>query len=79
MHFGAGGRQCIGKSLALTVIYKTTATLLARFSFQLADEKEQQGVEDGVFYGKLPEQVSVGISDLKGPLMVKASDRAHVQ
>ncbi|KAJ5714360.1 Benzoate 4-monooxygenase [Penicillium malachiteum] len=79
MHFGAGGRQCIGKSLALTVIYKTTATLLARFSFQLVNEKEQQDVEDGLFYGKLPDQVSVGISDLKGSLMVKASDRARMQ
>ncbi|KAJ6035911.1 hypothetical protein N7540_000190 [Penicillium herquei] len=79
MHFGAGGRQCIGKSLALTIIYKTTATLLARFSFQLANEKEQQDVEDGLFHGKLPDQVSVGISDLKGSLMVKASDRARAQ
>lgn len=77
MHFGAGGRQCIGKSLAMTVIYKTTATLLAKFSFQLADAKEEQDVENGLFYGKLPEQISVGISDLKGPLMVKASVRVR--
>ncbi|KAJ5094796.1 Benzoate 4-monooxygenase [Penicillium angulare] len=79
MHFGAGGRQCIGKSLAMTVtvIYKMTAALLANFSFQLADVKEQQDVDDGLFYGKLPEQISVGISDLKGPLMVRARERTE--
>lgn len=75
MHFGAGGRQCIGKSLALTIIYKSTTTILAKFSFQLADPKEQEDVDSGLFQGKLPEQSSDGISDLKGSMMVKATER----
>ncbi|KAJ5691555.1 hypothetical protein N7488_012290 [Penicillium malachiteum] len=79
MHFGTGGRQCIGKPLALTLIDKTTAILLARFSFQLANEEEQQEVENGLFYGKIPELVGVGRSDLKGSLMVKARERAHMR
>ncbi|CAN9386777.1 unnamed protein product, partial [Alternaria alternata] len=33
MHFGLGGRQCIGKTLAQTNIYKLTSTLLREFAF----------------------------------------------
>ncbi|CAN9233891.1 unnamed protein product [Alternaria alternata] len=34
MHFGLGGRQCIGKTLAQTNIYKLTSTLLREFAFE---------------------------------------------
>lgn len=72
MHFGLGGRQCIGKTLATANIYKLISTLLAGFNFELADEQERLDVERGRYQGKIPELVSVGISDLKGPLLVRA-------
>ncbi|KAI1338210.1 cytochrome P450 [Xylariaceae sp. FL0016] len=72
MHFGLGGRQCIGKTIAQTNIYKVASTLLREFDFALADASEQGAVARGDFKGKLPEMVSVGISDLKGPLLVTA-------
>ncbi|KAI0145157.1 cytochrome P450 [Xylariaceae sp. FL1272] len=68
MHFGLGGRQCIGKTLAQTNVYKLTSTLLREFEFSLV-ETERPG------YGELPELVSVGISDLKNPLMVRIKTR----
>lgn len=75
MHFGLGGRQCIGKTVAQTNIYKLVSTLLRVFEFQLADPREREGVERGEFYGKLPSLISVGISDLEGPLFVRAKRR----
>ncbi|KAF2020168.1 putative benzoate 4-monooxygenase cytochrome P450 [Aaosphaeria arxii CBS 175.79] len=74
-HFGLGGRQCIGKSMALANIYKISSTLLKEFDFQLADEEERLAVERGHFHGVLPQLISVGVSDLEGPLMVKAKLR----
>lgn len=71
MHFGLGGRQCIGKTVAQTNIYKLTSTLLRLFDFQLADE-EREKVASGAYHGVLPELISVGISDLKKPLLVTA-------
>ncbi|OJJ78810.1 uncharacterized protein ASPGLDRAFT_78014 [Aspergillus glaucus CBS 516.65] len=68
MHFGLGGRQCIGKTVATANIYKLTSTLLAEFKFELADGQEQANSEKGKYHGKIPELVSVGISDLKDPL-----------
>ncbi|RDH36959.1 benzoate 4-monooxygenase cytochrome P450 [Aspergillus welwitschiae] len=67
MHFGLGGRQCIGKTIAMTNIYKIMSTLLTEFNFELADKQAQRK--------GIPELISVGISDLKEPLMV----RAHVR
>ncbi|CAG9941252.1 unnamed protein product [Clonostachys rosea f. rosea IK726] len=75
MHFGLGGRQCVGKTVAQTNIYKLVSTLLRRFDFQLADSEERERAAKGEFVGKLPEMISVGISDLKHPLMVRARVR----
>ena len=75
MHFGLGGRQCLGKTLATMNVYKLTATLLREFDFELADAIERQSVEKGEFVGRLPSLVSVGISDLEGQLLVRASKR----
>lgn len=70
MHFGLGGRQCIGKTIALTNIYKIMSTLLSEFTFELAEENNSKPVE-----GSLPELISVSISDLKHPLFIKAHTR----
>lgn len=75
MHFGLGGRQCIGKTVAQTNIYKLASTLLREFDFCLADTDEQELVSRGDFRGVLPPLISVGISDLEGPLMVKAKKK----
>jgi hypothetical protein len=75
MHFGLGGRQCLGKTLATMNVYKLTATLLREFEFEIADAEERNAVLRGEYEGKLPDMVSVGISDLNGPLMVRAKMR----
>ncbi|RFU25952.1 hypothetical protein B7463_g10382, partial [Scytalidium lignicola] len=75
MQFGLGSRQCIGKTVAQTNIYKLMSTLLREFSFELADQDEIAQVKAGEFRGKLPGLISVGISDLEKPLMVKAKRR----
>lgn len=75
MHFSLGGRQCIGKTVAQTNLYKLSATLLREFTFELADPQEKEKVEAGVFRGKTPEMVSMGISELEHPLRVKAKPR----
>lgn len=75
MHFGLGGRQCIGKTIAQTNIYKVMSTLLSEFDFQLASGSEREAVKRGEFVGKLPDLISVGISDLKEPLWVTATSR----
>lgn len=76
MHFGLGGRQCIGKTIATTNIYKVMSTLLREFEFELPDETERLAVEKGEFEGTMPRLVSVGVSELKEPLMVRARVRA---
>lgn len=75
MHFGLGGRQCIGKTVAQTNIYKLSSTLLREFEFELADVAEKVEVEKGWFRGRIPALVSVGISELERPLMVRARRR----
>ncbi|EED12667.1 hypothetical protein TSTA_006840 [Talaromyces stipitatus ATCC 10500] len=75
MHFGLCGRQCIGKTVATTNIYKLLSTLLRQFEFELASDLERMNVAKGLYKGQIPEMVSVGISDLKGPLLVKAKNR----
>lgn len=78
MHFGLGGRQCIGKTVAQTNIYKLSSTLLKEFEFELADPGERAGIEKGAFRGKIPDLVSVGISELEHPLMVRARRRVQL-
>lgn len=75
MHFGLGGRQCIGKTVATTNIYKLISTLLSEFEFELADDLERKRALVNGFHGKIPELISVGISDLAAPLMVRARKR----
>ncbi|KKA24841.1 Benzoate 4-monooxygenase [Rasamsonia emersonii CBS 393.64] len=76
MHFGLGGRQCIGKNVATTNIYKLMSTLLREFEFELADEKVRLDVKKGLYRGKVPALMSVGISDLEGPLLVRVRERS---
>ncbi|PYH93842.1 cytochrome P450 [Aspergillus ellipticus CBS 707.79] len=76
MHFGLGGRQCLGKTVVMTNILKLMSMLLREFRFELADEQEQLDVAKQLYRGKLPELVSVGIGDLKNPLLVRAQARA---
>lgn len=75
MHFGLGGRQCIGKTVAMTNIYKLMSTLLRQFEFELEEKEQQAKVQSDQFCGNVPEMISVGISDLASPLMVKARKR----
>lgn len=75
MHFGLGGRQCIGKTVAMTNIYKLMSTLLSEFEFDLADSDEAKKALNHKSRGKIPALISVGISDLEGPLMVRARER----
>ncbi|KAL2816661.1 cytochrome P450 [Aspergillus granulosus] len=83
MHFGLGGRQCIGKTVATTNILKVVSTLLREFSFELAEVRENRRREEidgerkkrGVEGSPMPELVSVGISDLKEGLFVRARVR----
>ncbi|RDW89968.1 Fatty acid desaturase [Aspergillus mulundensis] len=60
MHFGLGGRQCIGKTVATTNIYKLFSTILREFTFELANEWERIDAEKGLYKGKIPDLVSVG-------------------
>jgi hypothetical protein len=82
MHFGLGGRQCVGKTIALTNIYKLASTLLREFEFELVvSDKDTPGGEDGTGKctgGHMPELVSVSVSDLKYPLMARVKYRAAV-
>lgn len=76
MHFGLGGRQCIGKTVALTNIYKLVSTLLKEYDFSLAVSEDGQRQEWEVTnLAKMPELISVSVSDLKYPLMVRATRR----
>jgi cytochrome P450 len=82
MHFGLGGRQCVGKTIALTNIYKLASTLLKEFDFELvASGKDTTGSGDTAKKragGHMPELVSVSVSDLKHPLMVRVKGRTAV-
>jgi cytochrome P450 len=79
MHFGLGGRQCIGKTVAMTNIYKLVSTLLKEFDFTLAvSEEELREKREATRLGKMPELISVSVSDLKYPLMVRAARRLVV-
>lgn len=56
-------------------IYKVMSTLLREYDFELADEAERASVLRGDFVGKIPDMISVGISDLEGRLMVRVRRR----
>ncbi|KAL1634487.1 hypothetical protein SLS58_010640 [Diplodia intermedia] len=75
MHFGQGGRQCVGKAVALANVYKVASTLLRVFAFELADGAEAAAVERGEWRGRMPRMVSVGIAELEGGLVVRARRR----
>ena len=75
MQFGLGGRQCIGKTIATTNITKLLSTLLKEFEFELPGNMERADVAKGLYKGRLPSLISVGVSDLEGPLMVRAKVR----
>ncbi|KAJ4316675.1 hypothetical protein N0V84_007723 [Fusarium piperis] len=75
MHFGLGGRQCLGKTVAHANIYKLTATLLREFDFQIANPEERGKAAAGAFLGKLPNLRSKGVSELNEPLLVVARMR----
>lgn len=74
MHFGLGARQCIGKTLATANVSKLVSTLLAEFKFELASRKETWKQKERC-RERMPSLVSVGISDLEGPLYVRAELR----
>lgn len=78
MHFGLGGRQCIGKTVAQTNIYKVMSSLLKEFQFELVAADGETDVESRNVRAKLPEMVSVGISDLEHPLMVRVRKRSKL-
>jgi cytochrome P450 len=40
LSFGAGSRKCIGMNLAMLEVYKSVATLVAMFDFELATQEE---------------------------------------
>lgn len=54
------------------------STLLSEFDFALADVQEAKRASNGEFRGKIPDLISVGISDLATPLMVRARKRDRV-
>ena len=64
MPFGTGHRACIGRNVATVSMWKLITTLLRNYSFEVADPQERLEV------------LSVGLSEKKGPLMVKISKRS---
>jgi len=82
MHFGLGGRQCVGKTIALTNIYKLASTLLREFQFEIVasdNEKASGGGGTGKRAGgHMPELLSVSVSELQYPLMVRVKERTIV-
>lgn len=47
--FGAGSRTCIGKNLGMMDVYKTVATLVAMFRFELADPGMEWTIHNSMF------------------------------
>lgn len=47
--FGAGSRKCIGLNLGRMEIFKTTATLLKLFEFELADPSKEWTIHNSIF------------------------------
>ena len=61
----------------MTNIYKLMSTLLSEL-LKLADQKERDSTGSDGVTSYIPELISVGISDLAGPLLVKASKRRRL-
>jgi cytochrome P450 len=47
--FGAGSRKCIGMNLGRMEVYKTTATLIKLFAFELADPSKDWSIHNSIF------------------------------
>ena len=61
--------------MAQANIYKLTSTLLREFEFELVND--EVGTQDVKHASGLPAMVSVGISDLEHPLMVRVRKRGE--
>lgn len=61
--------------MALANINKVVSTLLNEFEFRLADVEDAETARKGLYRAVEPPMISVGISDLDGPLMVVAKVR----
>ncbi|OJD29036.1 benzoate 4-monooxygenase cytochrome [Diplodia corticola] len=77
MHFGQGARQCVGKAVAQTNVYKLASGLLADFEFELADAAEREAVGRGEWVGRMPRMVSVGVGEIEGGVWVRARRRGR--
>ncbi|RYP65890.1 hypothetical protein DL771_008074 [Monosporascus sp. 5C6A] len=49
LSFGAGSRKCLGINFATMEIYKTVATLIAVFEFELADPTQEWKIHNSMF------------------------------
>lgn len=49
LSFGEGSRKCIGMNLGMMEVYKTVATLIARFEFELADPEAEWTIHNRLF------------------------------
>ncbi|KAI0144482.1 cytochrome P450 [Xylariaceae sp. FL1272] len=49
LSFGGGLRKCIGQNLGMLEVYKTVATLVALYEFELADPKKEWSVHVSIF------------------------------
>lgn len=69
MHFGNGHRVCMGRNLATMSIWKVVTTVLSRFELELVDLNQRDSVV---------ETVTLGVTERKGPLMVRVRERQKV-
>ncbi|KAI1856230.1 hypothetical protein JX265_011742 [Neoarthrinium moseri] len=49
LSFGAGQRKCIGMNLGMMQVYKTVATLVALYEFELADPEREWRIHNSIF------------------------------
>lgn len=49
LSFGDGNRKCIGINLGLMEVYKTVATLVAMYEFELADPEQEWKIHNSIF------------------------------
>lgn len=49
LSFGAGSRKCIGMNLGMMEVYKTVATLIAMFKFELAYPEKEWTIHNSMF------------------------------
>ncbi|KAI0379160.1 cytochrome P450 [Hypomontagnella monticulosa] len=57
LSFSAGSRKCIGMNLGLMLLYKTAATLVALYEFELADPGKEWEIRSFVF----PKQSGINV------------------